>query len=354
MKSPQLLPQGAVIRDTYTVDEHIGSGAFAEVYRVRHRYMGMQAMKVLRDGRTEAQRVAGLFEAFRLSRISHPAIVRVFDGNCLEAALGGDPYVTMELVDGGTLEDLSDSSGPRFVSNLLDACDQLASALAHAHGQSPAIVHRDVKPTNVLVHWSEDGAISVRLADFGLAVPVDETLGFADGHGTIAYRSPESLFGFEIPASDVYSWGLTIYEAATGVFPFKAKLRDAATESTSQLVEALREIQKQPIDPPSFFRHAIHPAIDVVVMRTLVVDHERRIRDGKVLETATRAMRVAAEGDPTPSSTLVKALRVCQDPASGAKGLELLGKALRAEPSRGTAYLPMLGFLRSERDRLNL
>ena len=354
MNQAQLISPGTVIRETYTVDRHIASGGFSDVYRVRHRYMGMQAMKVMRDGKREEQRASGLIEAFRLSRISHPSIVRVYDGNCLEKSLGGLPYVTMELIEGGTLEDLWTVSGKKFIPNLLDACDQLADALEHAHGQTPSIIHRDIKPSNVLIVRDADGTSTVRLADFGLAVPIDESLGFAAGHGTLVYRSPESLAGFETPASDVYSWGLTIYEAATGVFPFKAQLREANPASTAQLIEALRKIQSQPIDLPSYFRQAIHPVIDVIIMRTLAVATEMRIADGASLRTATRAMREAVEGDPTPSAHVARALRHCRDPANTPAALDLVERSLRADPAPCGAYARFLTFLRNERDRLAL
>ncbi len=353
MKTPSLLiPSGTTIRDTYTVDRHVASGAFADVYRVRHRYMGMQAMKVLKDGKTESDRATGLFEAFRLARFAHPSIVRVYDGNCLEPALGGFPYVTMELLEGGTLEDLEDGSGRRFVIDLLDACDQLADALAHAHSQSPPIIHRDVKPTNVLIARDKQGRLTVRLADFGLAVAIDAELGFATGQGTIAYRSPESLNGFETPASDIYSWGLTMYEAATGVFPFAERLRTMASASTLQMIDSVKKAQQVPIDPPSYFRQAVHPAVDAIVMRTLSVDHRIRIQDGNALRMATRAMRDAAEGDPSPTEEIIGALACCHDPTRTVEALSSLGGALRASPERGGSYVRLLAFLRNERDRM--
>ena len=79
MSEEKLIPPGSRIRDTYTVDSHIASGMFSDVYKVRHCYMGMQAMKVLRDARSVTDRAQGLLEAIQLASISHPAIVRVFD-----------------------------------------------------------------------------------------------------------------------------------------------------------------------------------------------------------------------------------------------------------------------------------
>lgn len=353
MSEADFIPPGSRIRDTYTVDSHIASGAFSDVYKVRHRYMGMQAMKVLRDARSESDRAKGLHEAFQLAKISHPAIVRVFDGNRLEQKWGGHAYVTMELLEGGTLRDLSECDSQQLQSSLLDSAEQLASALAHAHGMTPAIVHRDIKPTNVLIERKSAGRVNVRLADFGLAVPIDPELGLATAAGTVIYRAPESFDGFETQASDVYSFGLTMYEAATGVFPFKPALRDLPTKSMGELVRAIQRAHGQVPVVPSYFRHAIHPAFDAVIMRCIASDAAIRIPDGCALHPAICAMRYAAEGDPNPTEPIRAALELAGDPRQTSVALASLGAALRADPARGSSYVQFLSFLRTELQRLD-
>ena len=353
MNASDLLSPGTVIRDTYTVDAHIASGAFADVYRVRHRFMGMQAMKVLRDGQTAEQRIQGLYEAFRLAKVAHPSIVRVYDGNHLEARHGGLPYVTMELIEGGTLANLERIVRGSFLCGLLDACEQLAAALAHAHSQDPPIVHRDIKPANVLVTHRADGGVAVRLADFGLAVPISESLGFAIGHGTLLYRSPESLGGIELPASDVYSWGLTMYEAATGLSPFTMQLRATDRCDVPGLVEALKLAQDSNIEAPSHFRHEIHPIVDALVMRCLCNDHRLRIQSGMSLLRATIAARSIVCGDPKPPAAIRRALFLCRSPAMTKEAAHLLSRAILAENTDASAYRPWMDFLGSEHDRLS-
>ena len=347
------IPNGTVIRDTYTVDRYLGSGGFADVYRVRHLYMGMQAMKVLRDVRTEESRIQGLTEAFHLSRISHPSIIRVFDGNRLEEKYGGLPYLTMELVDGGTLDDALDEDSPDFIRDLIDVATQLADALSHAHSMTPPIVHRDIKPSNVLTSRLASGELTVRLADFGLASPIDPNIGFATAAGTVIYRSPESLDGFEVPASDVYSFGLTVYECASGLLPFKAAMREAKAESLSEIIKALRDAQIKRIEPPSYYRHTLHPAIDALVMRCLSHSVSHRIQDGNALRIAVEAMRRAVEGDPEPTSDVRKSLRISQDPSRSSDALRLLKKSIhQLTPSQAVAYLPFVAFLNLENERL--
>jgi serine/threonine protein kinase len=347
----ELLSPGTVIRDTYTVDAHIASGAFADVYRVRHRFMGMQAMKVLRDGQTSEQRAKGLYEAFRLAKVAHPSIVRVYDGNHLDARHGSLPYVTMELVEGGTLADLEQLVHGNFSCELINACEQLAAALAHAHSRDPPIVHRDIKPKNVLVTRRVDGGIAVRLADFGLAVPISETLGFAVGHGTLLYRSPESLGGIEVPASDVYSWGLTMYEAATGLSPFAMQLRNSDHRDMPRLVEELKSAQRSDLEAPSHFRHEIHPVIDALVMRCLCYDHRLRIQDGIALLQATIAAKSAVCGDPKPQAAVRRALHLCREPGRTGDSAHLLSRAMRKENTDASSYRAWLEFLSSEHDR---
>ena len=325
---------------------------FSDVYKVRHRYMGMQAMKVLRDARSEADRARGLFEAFQLARISHPAIVRAFDGNRLEKKLGGHAYITMELVEGGTLQDLGATDSRNLQRDLLDAAEQLAAALAHAHGMTPAIVHRDIKPTNVLVTRTPAGRIEVRLADFGLAVPFDPEFGLVAAGGTIVYRAPESFDGFETQSSDVYSYGLTLYEAATGVFPFKPALRERSTATIADLVRSIREAHEEPVAAPSYFRHVLHPAVDALIMRCIARDAALRITDGGGLLNAVRAIRHAVENDPVPSESIRAAIRLAEDPAASQRALDALGAALREDPTRGPSYVPFLTFLRDEAHRL--
>src|SRR5690242_17384126 len=111
-----LLGEGMMIRDTYEVDRFLGEGAFAEVYRVKHRFLGRQAMKVFKaPGMTMAEVNAQLAEAITLSRMAHPNIIRVFDANTVKSSRGECAYFTMDYVAGGTLHDFWRSHGMRFV-----------------------------------------------------------------------------------------------------------------------------------------------------------------------------------------------------------------------------------------------
>src|SRR5207249_3750949 len=115
-RAMSLLQEGQVIRSTYEVERLLGSGAFAEVYRVKHRFLGRQAMKVFKTaGMTIEETEERLVEALILSRIGHPNIIRVFDANITDTSQGVCGFFTMEYVAGGNLEQLWQTYGSRFM-----------------------------------------------------------------------------------------------------------------------------------------------------------------------------------------------------------------------------------------------
>ena len=207
------LQPGTELRQTYTVVELLGRGRFADAYLVRHRFMGMQVMKLLVDGERDEDRAEGLGEAFLLSKITHPGIVRVFDANRLEDEHGGHPYITMEHVSGGNLAELlAEHRAGLALDQALEFGRQIASSLGHAHDLPGGLVHRDVKPANILFEQVGGGDLAMRVADFGLATRVNRFTKVAASGGTLLYMSPESIAGYETPASDVFSAGLVLYD----------------------------------------------------------------------------------------------------------------------------------------------
>jgi len=169
----RLLREGQIVRSTYEVERFIGEGAFAEVYRVKHRFLGRQAMKVLKmAGMTLAETHEMLGEAIILSRISHPNIIKVYDADLTDTAHGECAFFTMEYVAGGSLESFWKSFGAAFVSveTAIEIVRQVCRGLTVAHGEKPPIVHRDIKPQNILVGYDASG-LRARLTDFGLATP---------------------------------------------------------------------------------------------------------------------------------------------------------------------------------------
>jgi streptogramin lyase len=228
----------------YRIDALIARGGMGVVYRATH--LGLErpvALKVIarelsdRDGFRERF----LRESRLAARLDHPSVVPIFDSREVD----GELIVAMRLVAGGDLRKLIDREGPLAPERALALLGQVADALDAAH--AAGIVHRDVKPHNVLVEGER-----AFLSDFGLAKAVDETGtgSSASVVGTAAYMSPEQWRGGSVgPAADVYSLGCVLYEALTGVAPFARKEADTEPEVPAGIEEVIeRAVAKGPGD----------------------------------------------------------------------------------------------------------
>jgi eukaryotic-like serine/threonine-protein kinase len=200
---------GTVLGGRYVIEEIISRGGMADVYRARDRRLGQTvAVKVFRpsgdpDG---ARRFAS--EVRLLAPLNHPGIVTMRDGGIDDS----QPFLVMPLVTGGTLADRL-VSGPLPMSEVVSLGRELATTLGYLHGRG--IVHRDVKPANVLM--DQDGR--VMLGDFGVSRAVDATRLTTVGQiiGTAAYLAPEQVRGAQAtPAADIYALGLVLLECVTG------------------------------------------------------------------------------------------------------------------------------------------
>jgi serine/threonine-protein kinase len=246
--------------------------------------MGMQAMKVFRHDLEVDPAADRFYEAFLLSGVSHRQIVRVFDANVIEDNGQTLDYLTMELVPGGTLESfLNELPEPPGLEPALDIVSQVASGLAHAHAMEVPIVHRDVKPSNVLISGPAD-APCAKLADFGLARWINPMTGVVTSAGTILYTPPEGFSGYLVPASDVYSLGLMTYQLLCDCLPFRTN--DLTAESASQICrKRVQQALKKTWRPPSYFNSEISSTVDELVMTAISIDLDSRFSTaGEFLE----------------------------------------------------------------------
>jgi eukaryotic-like serine/threonine-protein kinase len=210
-----------VLAGSYRVDALLAHGGMADVYRaVDLSSDELVAVKVLRHMAPEQARRFAI-EARTLERLDHPAVVRF----CASGESDGTPYLVMEHVDGPSLAEVLDGGRPLPVERVVAMGERLAGALAHAHHLG--IVHRDVKPGNVLI--GSDGL--ARLADFGIARLADATTMTQTGWlmGTASYLAPEQLEGRHVgPRADIYSLGLVLLEATTGQRAYDGSPTEAA------------------------------------------------------------------------------------------------------------------------------
>lgn len=261
-----LLTEGQNIRDTYEVERFLGEGAFAEVYRVRHRFLGRQAMKVFKSAGMTLRDIEDMLgEALLLTRIGHPNIVRVFDANTVETPKGLYGYFTMENVSGGSLEKYWQSHTNRFVpvAETINIIKQVLSGLCVAHREDPPIIHRDIKPQNILVGYERDG-LRARISDFGLAKRVNPLTLLATAAGTISFKPPESFTDSkgDSCSADVWAIGTTLYLLLTDHFPYKFP---------SDLGWGSTDLFKEVVIPASERNADVNPALDDIIARTLSV-----------------------------------------------------------------------------------
>ena len=273
----------------YRIDALIGRGGMSDVYRGMDVVLQRQvAIKILTD-RSEDLRKRFLREAQSMARLNHPNIVGVYDA----AQNDGVSYIVMELVQGRTLATISPSeltvhTALRYILDLLEA-------LAFAHENN--VVHRDVKPANIMVLPA--GAIKVM--DFGLSRRTSEMSSVTNAGeivGTIAYLSPERFLGKIADArSDLYSVGVVMYEVFTGTVPFK-------NESDALVAVIFAHVN----EPPAALR-TINPAvpapIERIVLRLLEKDPERRYPSAReVIVDIRTLLGLNGPGEAAPSAAV--------------------------------------------------
>jgi serine/threonine protein kinase len=276
-----LLQEGQMIRGTYEVERFLGDGAFAEVYRVKHRFLGRQAMKVFKTVGMAIEEIEHMLdEALMLSRLGHPNIIRVFDANTTETSMGLRGFFTMEYVAGGNLEQFWRSHGQQFVpvETAVEIIWQVCRGLAVAHGEDPPIVHRDIKPQNILVGYDATG-LRARLSDFGLAKRVNPLTLLASARGTKAFKAPEVFLDPQSDscAGDVWALGSTIYLLLTDRLPY-ADLGELDILESTAFEHALIL--------PSRLNIHVDPLLDQVVTHALALAPQARYPSARELLAA--------------------------------------------------------------------
>lgn len=229
------------------------------------------AVKVLREQFASDSGFLTRFqrEARAVASLSHPNVVAVYD----VGTEGNVQYIVMELVEGPTLKDVIRESAPLSAGRIIDIGRQICEALEYAHRHH--IVHRDVKPHNILV--TEDGR--AKIADFGIAVALGASSLTQSGYvvGSAHYISPEQARGDPTTAySDVYSMGIVLYEMATGQLPF---------EGETSVVVALKQIQEAPV-PPRKLNPRIPESLQAVILRAMAKDPAGRFGSGAAMAEA--------------------------------------------------------------------
>ena len=270
---------GVVLDGRYRMDALIATGGMSAVYRgLDLRLDRPVACKVMDSRYAGDQQFLTRFqrEARAVARLKDPGLVAVHDQGLGDNGVGL-PYLVMELIEGGTLRELLRERGPMPPHAVAAVLTPVLGGLAEAH--RAGLVHRDVKPENVLI--SDDG--EVKIADFGLVRAVAEAKITSTSVilGTAAYLSPEQVStGDAGPRSDVYAVGVLAYELLTGVTPFTG---DSALSIAYQRMD-------NDVPPPSAAIAGVPPLFDELVSRATRRDPADRYADAQAMETALEAM----------------------------------------------------------------
>jgi predicted Ser/Thr protein kinase len=280
----------------FKVLSEIGRGGMGTVYRVRHVTLEtVLAVKVLNPSLAGDGELAVRFEreAQVMARLAHENIVRVVDIDSHE----GVRFIVMEYVEGTSLGELCEESGPLEPDEALAIAAQVASALAYAHGRGGGVIHRDIKPGNIIV---EEGTRRAVVTDFGIA----KVMGASDltrtgFMGTLRFSAPEQIRGERVDGrADVYSLGLVLFQMLAGAPPF-------ANLDERQIIARLLAPEERPLDFPAHVPEGLRQ----VIRRAIALDRERRfpsaasflealvaLRRSRALRTETPRVDAEAEG----------------------------------------------------------
>jgi eukaryotic-like serine/threonine-protein kinase len=280
---------GELIADRYELAELVEHGGMSSVYRGRDRLLERNvALKLLHPHFGDDDEYVERFrrEARAVAQLSHPNIVTVID----RGASDGQQFIVFEYVDGENLKQLLERTGPLPVRRVVELGIQIADALAYAHEHG--LVHRDVKPQNILI----DPAGDAKVTDFGIVRSLDVERGVTQTGtvlGTSNYLSPEQAAGLPVtPASDVYSLGVVLYELLTGDVPFRGD--NLVVVAMKHVTEHPPSLLEQRSDIPLRLALAVEHALEKDPARRFVsmdafASELRRCLDSDAEQTVIRA-----------------------------------------------------------------
>ncbi|WFA09810.1 Stk1 family PASTA domain-containing Ser/Thr kinase [Tissierella sp. Yu-01] len=263
---------GIILGNRYEIIEKIGEGGMAIVYKAKcHLLNRFVAIKVLRDEFTDDEQFIGKFrrESQAAASLSHPNIMNIYDVGAEEIDSKKIHYIVMEYINGYTLKEIIRSKGKLTAEETIKYSLQMAEALQHAHRNS--IVHRDIKPHNIMI--TDDNRIKV--TDFGIARAVTSSTVTTTSNvlGSVHYFSPEQARGgYTDEKSDIYSLGIVMYEMITGKVPY---------DGESPISVALKHIQEE-IVLPSQIDNTVPANLESIIMKC--VQKRQSDRYGNITE----------------------------------------------------------------------
>jgi hypothetical protein len=283
-----MIDVGSVLRERYQLNARVGAGGMATVYdgqdlRLQRRVAVKIPLPVYAADPAFLRRFEN--EAHAAAALTHPNLVAVYDVGEAENM----PFIVMEFVDGGTLKDLLRGEAPLPAEALVSVGTQVADALdtVHRHG----LVHRDVKPQNILL--MPDGR--VKLTDFGIALALGAASATRTGTllGSVQYLAPELVRGEQAtPLSDIYALGVVLYEMGTGHLPFSGD---------TPMAIAMQHLDAEP-RRPSAWNPALPAALEAIILRAMAKAATERFATAADLAAALRAAGQGVISPPAPAA----------------------------------------------------
>ncbi len=271
-----ILSKGDLINSTYEVQFFIGQGSFGEVYRVKHKYLGLQVLKVLKEVLSEQTDIKTLVqEAKILSTLTHNNIVRVFEANEFTLNDKVYHYISMEFVSGENLTQRLFRFDRLPLKEVLSIQIDLISGLKFLHEQNPLIIHRDINTDNLLLSYEENKIIG-KLSDFGLAQTINPLSKIANTAGRYLYFAPECFWNTYLPSSDVFSAGLVFYKMITGVQPWSYNFDSIDQDDFEQISNVIISARKEKPLNPSQYNSQCSEQLDSIILKAISLNLEDR------------------------------------------------------------------------------
>jgi transitional endoplasmic reticulum ATPase len=280
MAKKRILEKGEIVKDTLQVQCFVGEGTFGEVYRVKHKHLGLQVLKVFKGQYVDTSDLDTITkEARLLSRLTHTNIVRVFESNYFLKDDVPHYFLTMGFVSGETLHQLLARELYLTFDQALNIQRDFLSGLKAAHQKKPPIVHRDISPDNILISYQGDRPKAM-LSDFGLSFSMDKLSHIPGAAGKYLYFAPECFWDVFLPASDVFAAGIIFYMMLTGKHPWDCNWHgdwdDYDIEDISTKIISAR---KNPPEKPSSYNEHCTELLDSIVLKALENDVANRYHD---------------------------------------------------------------------------